>query len=52
MLTIESQLTVPGLTGAEVTDYLLNCTDETYQAWWPGVHRAFHPLANNGSESR
>lgn len=45
MLTIESRMTVPGLTGAEVTSYLLDCTDEKYQAWWPGVHLQFHPVA-------
>ena len=45
MLTIESQVRVPGLTGAEVTSYLLECSDEAYRAWWPGVHLEFHPVA-------
>lgn len=44
MLTIESRVTVPDLTGAEVTSFLLDCTDERYRAWWPGVHLQLHPV--------
>lgn len=33
MLIIESRVEVPGLTGRDVTDVLLNPTDATYQAW-------------------
>ncbi len=50
MLTIESQVTVPGLTGAEITDFFHTCTDERYQAWWPGVHLHLHQLAAGGSD--
>jgi hypothetical protein len=49
VLTIESQVTVPGLTGAEVTSFLLDCTDTGYQKWWPGVHLHLHPLAAGGA---
>lgn len=35
-------MTVDGLTGRELTDFLLNCDDETYQAWWPGTHLELH----------
>ena len=45
MLTIESRVMVPGLTGAEITDFLLQGNDAAYQAWWPGVHLQLHPLA-------
>ncbi len=38
VLTIQSQVTVPGLTGAEITKFLLECTDAGYQKWWRGVH--------------
>ena len=48
MLTVESRIHVPGLTGQEVTTFLLDCTDVGYQAWWPGVHLQFHPLAAGG----
>ena len=37
-------MTVPGLTGREVTDFMLDCDDTRYQEWWPGTHRAFHVL--------
>ncbi len=50
MLTLESQLTVPGLTGAEITDFFHTCTDERYQAWWPGVHLHLHQLTAGGSD--
>jgi len=45
VLTIESQVTVPGLSAAEVTSFLLDCADAAYQAWWPGVHLHLLPLA-------
>lgn len=48
MLTMESRIHVPGVTGQEVTTYLLECSDVKYQAWWPGVHLQFHPLAAGG----
>lgn len=50
MLTIESRVEVPGLTGREVTDALLNPTDAWYRAWWPGVHRQFHRVAPGGGD--
>ena len=48
MLTIQSQVTVPGLTGAEITSFLLECTDAGYQKWWPGVHLHLYPLTTGG----
>lgn len=45
MLTVESELTLDGLTGREITDFLLGCDDTTYQAWWPGTHLELHVLA-------
>lgn len=50
MLTLESQVIVPGLTGAEITDFFHTCTDERYQAWWPGVHLHLRQLAAGGSD--
>ena len=44
MLTVESRMTLRGLTGREITDLLLECDDATYQEWWPGTHRAFHVI--------
>jgi uncharacterized protein YndB with AHSA1/START domain len=37
-------MVVDGLTGREITDFLLDCDDETYQAWWPGTHLELHVL--------
>lgn len=31
MLTLESQMTVDGLTGRQITDFLLECDDDRYQ---------------------
>ena len=45
MLTLQTELTVTGLTGREITDFLLDPDDERYRAWWPGTHLAFHRLS-------
>jgi uncharacterized protein YndB with AHSA1/START domain len=37
-------MTVNGLTGREITDFLLDCGDDRYQAWWPGTHLELHVL--------
>ena len=42
MLTIESETTVPGLTGREITDFLLDPRDDRYRSWWPGTHLMLH----------
>lgn len=44
MLVIESKVDVAGLTGRDVTDFMLSCTDEQYQNWWPGTHLQLHVL--------
>jgi hypothetical protein len=44
MITMQSRVHVPDLRGSEVLDFLLNCTDERYRAWWPGTHLAFHTV--------
>jgi hypothetical protein len=44
MLTIESRVFVASISGREVTDFLLDCTDERYQQWWPGTHLELHAL--------
>ncbi len=32
------------MSGKEITDFLLQCDDERYQKWWPGVHLQFHTI--------
>ncbi len=44
MLTIQSQIHVAGITGAEFIDFFLRCTDHEYQAWWKGTHLEFHTI--------
>ena len=44
MISIQSKVHVDGIQGTELLDFLLNCTDEQYQAWWPGTHFAFHTV--------
>ena len=44
MLTLQTRIYVGGLRGRDVFDFLLNCTDEQYRRWWPGIHLRFHTL--------
>ena len=32
------------MSGREVTDFLLDCTDDRYQRWWPGTHLELHAV--------
>ena len=44
MIQLQTSVTVPGLTGKAVSEFMLNATDADYQRWWPGTHLAFHTL--------
>lgn len=44
MITLQTRIVVPGLIGKQITDFLLNCDDESYQRWWPGTHLALHTI--------
>ena len=44
MITFRSEVTVQGITGKELIDFMVNCTDADYQEWWPGTHLAFHTI--------
>jgi len=44
MLTLQTVLDVRGLSGRQVTDFLLNCDDKQYQRWWNGTHLQFHTI--------
>ncbi len=44
MIRLQTDIQVPGLNSREVTDFMLNCDDASYQAWWPGVHLRFHTV--------
>ena len=42
MLTLRSDVLVPGVTARQITDFLLTPTDGRYRRWWPGTHLRFH----------
>jgi hypothetical protein len=44
MITAQTVVSVEGISGQDVIDFMLNCTDTDYQNWWPGTHLAFHTL--------
>ena len=50
VLTLESEVTVNGLTGREITDFLVECGDDRYQAWWPGTHLQLHVLKHGSGD--
>lgn len=47
MLVITSEIRVQGLTGRQVTDFMLSCNDEQYQGWWPGTHLQLHSVGRS-----
>lgn len=44
MVLLETRVWVEGITGRQVTDFFVNCTDSDYQRWWPGTHLQFHTI--------
>ena len=44
MLVITSKVEVAGLTGRDVSEFMMSCTDEQYREWWPGTHLQLHVL--------
>jgi hypothetical protein len=44
MIVMKTKVRVRGITGRIISDFLLFCTDEDYQRWWPGTHIANHTL--------
>jgi hypothetical protein len=44
MIICKTTLEVSGLCDKDIYDFLLNCTDEQYQQWWPGTHLVFHTI--------
>ncbi len=50
MITLRTQMELPGITGNEIVQFLLNCTDEEYQRWWPGTHLSFHTIQRHSGD--
>jgi hypothetical protein len=44
MLQFTTRVKLAGVSGRDITEFLLDCTDEEYQRWWPGEHLAFHAI--------
>jgi len=44
MITMKTEVNVKGISGKEISDFMLNCTDQDYQKWWHGTHLAFHTI--------
>jgi hypothetical protein len=44
MLVITSEVKVSGLTGRDVSDFMMSCTDDQYRDWWPDTHLQLHVL--------
>lgn len=44
MLIFKTEVMAEGISGEDITDFMLNCTDEKYQAWWRGTHFQFHTI--------
>lgn len=44
MIVMATEVDVKGSSGKRIYDFMLNCTDEAYDAWWPGTHLAFHTI--------
>lgn len=44
MVTLNTRVTVEGISGKEIFDFLVEPSDRAYQQWWPGVHHQLHLL--------
>lgn len=44
MIKITTKTRIAGITARQITDFLLEPSDESYQRWWPGTHLEFHDI--------
>jgi hypothetical protein len=44
MVVLHTRVFVKVITGKQVTDFFVNCTDSDYQKWWEGTHLEFHTV--------
>lgn len=42
MIELRTEVQLTGVSGRNLSDFLLRCTDSEYQNWWPGTHIAWH----------
>lgn len=44
MIELRTEVKVKDISGRSISDFMLNCTNEEYQRWWPGIHLSFHTI--------
>lgn len=44
MIVHTTKLRVEKVSAKSMYDFMLNCTDEQYNKWWPGTHLAWHTI--------
>ena len=44
MITLKTEVEIAGISGKEITDFLLNPNNENYNKWWRGTHLELHVL--------
>lgn len=49
MITYTTRFTVAGISARGIYYFLLNCDDDQYRRWWPGMHLAFHTIQRTPS---
>ncbi len=47
MFEIRTEIELIGLKANKICDFLINCTDDSYQRWWPGTHLVYHTIKFN-----
>lgn len=50
MIELKTTVNVRGISGKQIAEFMLYCTDEAYQAWWPGTHLQFHTIQRTPGE--
>lgn len=44
MVEMQTEVPVDGISGRQVTDFFVTCTDSDYRTWWEGTHLEFHTV--------
>mgnify|MGYP001350288213 FL=1 len=44
MIVFKTEVEIKNIFPEQITDFMIDCTDEKYSQWWPGVHLAFHTI--------
>ncbi len=49
MIGFSAEVNVAQLTGEQISNFLLKCSDHQYQSWLPGTHLSYHILKSNSN---